>query len=454
MGETPMPRRGAIAALIHDYHQQLETLMRCPTCREENAEGVLFCRRCGGKLAPPGRVPAGKAMIVGGAIALAVCIAACVAIFALRSTAAGSRTSLTANSPSDAPGGKVRIGVAYGTEKKDWFTWAAGEFAKTPEGQGVQIDLKGMGSLESAQAIVKGDASIHVWSPAGAMYRSVFARDWAAAHPDVPPFVEEQPLALTPMVFVMWQERYEAFAKKYPEVSFKTVAAAMAEPGGWDAIAGKPDWGFFKFSHTHPNQSNSGLVSLVLAGNDFHGSPAPLGGRQITDARFQAWLTSLERNLVGAASGLIPSTGTLMTAMVQRGWSTYDCVLVYESTAVDRLRQANGRWGALRVVYPKYNLWSDHPYYVLNAPWCSPEQKRAAAAFLRFLLAEPAQQEAIAHGFRPANVNVPTNGPDSPFTRYADVGLQANVPGIFCEPPSADALESLLLGWQRSNAGR
>jgi hypothetical protein len=60
----------------------------------------------------------------------------------------------------------------------------------------------------------------------------------------------------------------------------------------------------------------------------------------------------------------------------------------------------------------------------------------------------------MTHGFRPANVNVPTNDPDSPFVKFADVGLQANVPGVFCEPPDADAIETLLLGWQRSQAGK
>lgn len=348
----------------------------------------------------------------------------------------------------------VRIGVAYGTEKRDWFTWAVDAFGKTPEGQNIQIELKPMGSLEAAQAVVHGDQSIQVWSPASALYKNVFLRDWSAAHPGENPIESEQQLALTPMVFVMWQQRYDAFVQHYQAVNFRNVSAAMTEPGGWQTIANKPDWGFFKFAHTHPNQSNSGLVSLVLMAYDFHGTNRALNASQITDPEFQKWLMATERNQVGAASGLIDSTGTLMNAMVQRGWSTYDCVMVYEANAVDRLRQANGRWGQLRVVYPWRNFWNDHPYYVLNVPWSTPQQRQAAAAFAKFLLTEPAQRQAMAHGFRPANVNVPTNGPDSPFVQFAGVGLQTTVPGVFCEPPDADAVETLLLGWQRSQAGK
>jgi hypothetical protein len=347
------------------------------------------------------------------------------------------------------------LGIAYGTEKQDWFEAAARDFEKTPAGAGIRIQLKPMGSLEAAHAIARNDQTIQVWSPASSLYKEVFIRDWKATHTaGVDPILKQAPLALTPMVFVMWEERYQAFMQKYPGLSFRTIGLAQSEPGGWSTIANQPDWMFFKFSHTNPSQSNSGLMALVLMAYDFHGSVKGMNGAQITDTGFQQWLRDVEKNLVGAASGLIPSTGTLMNAMVQRGWSTYDVVLVYESVAIDRLRQANGRWGPLTVVYPRYNLWSENPYYILNVPWNSPAQRAAAQAFLDYLLSEPVQTQAMAHGFRPANVNVSTKGADSPFEKYQSVGFRSDVPGAFCDPPSANVLEALLLAWQRSQGGK
>ncbi|HEX4796945.1 MAG TPA: extracellular solute-binding protein [Humisphaera sp.] len=427
--------------------------MKCPKCTEENAVESQFCRRCGAALQPPGAKARNAVLLV---IALVVGVLAAAFVMAhSRSPSAGSATPAEPQSVKTADTRTVtHIGVAYGTEKRDWFTWAVDAFNRTPEAQDVQIDLMPMGSLEAAQAIVHGDQHIQVWSPASALYKNVFLRDWAAAHAGGNPIESEQQLALTPMVFVMWQQRYEPFAKKYPEVSFRTISSAMNEPGGWNTIANQPEWGFFKFSHTHPNQSNSGLVSLVLMAYDYQGTHRALSAGQITDPEFQKWLVGTERNQVGAASGLIDSTGTLMNAMVQRGWSTYDCVMVYESNAVERLREANGRWGELRVIYPRYNFWNDHPFYVLNVPWSTPAQRRAAGAFAKFLLSEQAQRQAMAHGFRPANVNVATNAADSPFVQYANVGVQVTVPGVFCEPPDANAIETLLLGWQRSQAGK
>jgi Ca-activated chloride channel family protein len=428
--------------------------MKCPKCHKEVVGDGQFCPHCGATLPRSGRWWGVLSFVVA-VLLIGVFISMG---FLVRQGNSSVQTSATVVPSQPMVATPIRVGVAYGTEKRDWFTWAVDAFVHTPQGAGIQIDLKPMGSLEAAQAIVHGDQSIQVWSPASSLYRGVFLRDWAAANLGTNagqnPVLSEQPLALTPMVLVMWQQRYEAFMKHYPELSFSTIAQAMNEPGGWSTIANQPDWGFFKFSHTHPNHSNSGLVALVLMAYDYQGTHRALDAEQITDAKFQEWLVSTEQNQVGAASGLIDSTGTLMTAMVQRGWSTYDCVMVYEANAIDRLRQANGRWGQLQVVYPKYNFWNDNPYVILNVPWSTPEQRRAAGAFAEFLLSESAQREAMKHGFRPANVNVSTNGADSPFVQFASVGLRANVPGIFCEPPNPDALETLLLGWQRSQHAR
>lgn len=431
--------------------------MRCENCNEENDAGNRFCRRCG---APTGagrwRVPL---ILLGGAASLCVAVFVFMAMRPASTDGPSPPVAVPSVAPAAVPATlppsaePVTVGIAYGTEKQDWLTWAAAEFAKTDAARGVRIDLKPMGSVEAAHAIVRGDKGIQVWSPASALYKEAFVRDWKAGHNGAEPIAREAPLALTPMVFVTWDARYDAFTKHYGEMNFRTIGQALGEKGGWATIANQPDWMFFKFSHTDPATSNSGLMSLVLMGYDHAGKHAGLDGRDITDPAFQEWLRSIERSLTGAASGLTSSTGYLMTSMVQRGWSTYDVILVYESVAIERLKAANGRWGPLRVVYPRVNMWNDNPYYVLDVPWSTPAQRAAANAFLEFLLSEGAQREAMAHGFRPANVAVPTNGPDSPFVAYGSIGFRADVPGAFCEPPKAEVIENLLLAWERSQGG-
>jgi ABC-type Fe3+ transport system substrate-binding protein len=349
-----------------------------------------------------------------------------------------------AATPTDT-GARVEIGIAYGTEKERWLQWAAGQFAQTEEGRRIKIDLIPMGSLEGAQAVLRGDQRITVWSPASSLYKDVFLQDWQVQHGSDKPFVREENLALSPMVVVMWAERYDAFAKKYGEVSFKTLSQALGEAGGWQAIAGKPEWGLFKLGHTHPNESNSGVATLVLMAYDYHGKTRDLTLQDILDPGFQTWAKGFEKGV----SGLSNSTGNLMREMVLKGPSAFDAVVVYESVAIDYLKNAEGRWGELRVVYPQRNLWNENPYYVLNAPWSTPEQQKAAGRFLDFLLSEPVQKQSLVHGFRPGNPAVPVRFPSSPFETYKRFGLNVDL-GSMCAPPKAEVINNLLQWWQRA----
>ena len=345
-------------------------------------------------------------------------------------------------------GGVVEIGIAYGTEKKSWLEWAVQEFQKTSDGQKIKIKLIPKGSQEGAQALLAGDKSINVWSPASSLYKETFSQDWQVKYNNNP-ILKEESLALTPMVFVMWEERYQAFIKKYNAVNFTTIAQALQEKGGWDAIAQKPEWGLFKLGHTHPNKSNSGLMTLMLMAYDYNDKTRDLALKDILNVNFQTWMNGLERGV----SGLSDSTGTMMREMVLKGPSSFDTVFVYESVAIDFLKNAEGRWGQLHIVYPKENMWSDNPYYIIDAAWSSKDQREAADVFLKFLLTEPVQAESLKHGFRPGNANVPIKFADSPFTVYQKYGLQIE-PGSTCEPPKAEVINNLLAIWQRAQGSK
>ena len=251
------------------------------------------------------------------------------------------------------------------------------------------------------------------------------------------------------MVFVVWDERYQAFRQKYKEFSFQTINQALQEKGGWNTIAAKPDWGLFKFGHTNPVQSNSGLMTIVLAAYSYQNKTKNLGLKDIVDVNFQTWLEKLELG----ANGMSNSTGNMMREMVLKGPSSFDGLLVYESVAIDYLKNAEGRWGQLKVVYPEYNAWNENPYYVLNVPWSSNEQRKATDTFLNFLLTEPIQKESLNHGFRPANPNIPVKFPESPFVRYASYGIQVDLQKI-CEPPKSEVVTNLLASWQRWQGNR
>jgi len=360
----------------------------------------------------------------------------------------GSSSGTAATNNNTPAGPAVSIGVAYGTEKKRWLKWAVEEFKKTDAGKRITVNLIPMGSLEAAKAVLAKDKRIHVWSPASAAYTDVFIQDWEVKHGGNPILSSEQ-LVLSPMVFVMWKDRYEAFKQHQGEVNFDSLRKAVKAETGWTAVANKPEWGYFKYGHTNPKESNSGVLALVLSAYDFHKKSRDLQLKDIVDPAFQKWY----RELGTGITGLPNSTGNMMHEMVLKGPSTYDVVWVYENLAMSYFENARGRSGEFAVIYPEKNMWNDNPYYRLNVEWSSKDQRDATKVFQDFLLSERIQKRAVQEGFRPANLAVSLKGSESPFTKYAPNGIKLDLP-IVCDPPKAEVLNNLLLGWERLRSNR
>ena len=401
--------------------------------------------------ASKGSRPGRRARIWLGLIGLAV---VGLGVFAPRFPGGGREPDGPGRDPSRAPvvdTSPVELNIAYGTEKRKWLEAAVGEFRETPAGRGIVVNLIGRGSVQGADDVLNGPGPrpIHVWSPASGAYRDVFERDWKVRHPGSrAPILRARDLVLSPMVFVFWKDRHDAFLKHYPRVDFRTLGEAMHEPGGWATIAGKPEWGLFRFAHTHPARSNSGLMTLVLMACEFTGKGRGLALADITRADFQAWFGKFERGLARHGGTLTESTGTLMDEMVMRGPSQYDCLVLYENLAIDGMKAAEEHWGELRVVYPDPNFWNEHPYYILDVPWSDARHQAAASSFLQFLMSEPVQRQALKHGFRPGNPALSARSPDSPLTKMEKYGIKLDIPRV-AEPPRADVVTDLLSAFRR-----
>jgi hypothetical protein len=347
-----------------------------------------------------------------------------------------------------APEGPV-FRMAYGTEKKMWLEAAVEEFRQKPEAQGITIDLVGKGSVEGAEAAIKAQPEIHVWSPASSAVRDLYEHEWhRRLLAQRPLILRSKNLALTPMVFVFWKSRYEAFIKTYSKVSFKTIGQAMREPGGWGTIGGKSEWGRFKFTHTDANKSNSGVQTLVLMAYEFAKKDSGLTKEDVTRPEFQSWLRDFEATVVRSPEGLIHSTGTLMEDMVLKGPSQYDALMMYENLAIEHLDNARDRWEELRVVYPEPDVLNEHPYYILDVPWSKDLQRKTAERLLTYLMSSNVQRRALDHGFRPGDPSIPVRFPESPLVRHEAQGLRIEIPRLV-EPLKGDVFLELLASYQR-----
>ena len=372
----------------------------------------------------------------------------------MSSPPAAAAAAPEASTPAGSPRGSrrqpqvIEIGVAYGTEKRNWLEWATEEFAASDDGRQIRVQLIPMGSLESAHAILDGDQRIHVWSPASSLYRESLLRDWEAKYQGSP-ILKEEPLALTPMVLVMWKSRYEAFTAKCPNGFAPDGQLRHAGRGrlGDDRRAAR--LGTFQVRPYAPQSIQFGTDDLDHAGLRVSGKKSGLTVSEIMSHQFQDYLTEFRAGVAGVSH----STGTLMKEMTLKGPTCYDALLVYENLAIEYAESAEGRWDSLQVIYPEHNLWNENPYCILNTPWTTAEHQQAAEKFLAFLLSEPVQTRALDFGFRPANPRVPVKGPNSPFEKYAKYGLTVDL-ATTCEVPSREVLENLQQSWIRCAPAR
>ena len=333
---------------------------------------------------------------------------------------------------------EIHIGVAFSPEKIEWTRKAIDQFNQTPAGKGISIDVLTMNAPEGMNALLSGDDRIALWSPGSDLYRDMFVEEWKAKHDGKNPIVREQLLSLTPMVFVMFEDRYQEIVKRYGSLDFDSLGKALQEKEGWKGIAQKPDWGRFGFALGNPSGYNNALAALMLMSYHHYKKDSGLTHQDIQAPAFQTWVHTFD-----AAMADRGSSAQNMVDMVLRGPSTWDGIFTYECVAIDNLKNAEGRWGAIHIAYPAMNLWNDNPCFLIDAPWVTPAQRKAASAFLDFLYSEPIQKQVIDFGFRPANPKVAIRFPESPFTTLQKYGLKIDIP-IVIDPPKADVLKALM----------
>jgi hypothetical protein len=339
--------------------------------------------------------------------------------------------------------------MLYSTEKREWIEAAAQGFKKEhPE---IKLTLSSKGSLTAGQSIVDDKDKPTVWSPADSTMLALAAADWktkgrgdlvAGAGDDAP-----QSLVLTPIVFVIWEDRAEALLKASKgQITWKALRKAITSNQGWPAIGGKPQWGFVKLGHTDPTQSNSGVSVLYLMTLEWYAPKPTIDVGDLLKPDYQAFVKDVEKGVTKFES----STGTFMTDMVRFGPSKYDVAVVYENLAISEIENAQGRWGNLKVYYPPTTLWSDHPAAILQGDWVTPAQKAAARTWLAYLRSRPMQERALAFGFRPGDTSVPlrTGDAQNPWTRLAQYGIQVEVPPV-ARTPDAAVVHNLMQMWTR-----
>ena len=345
-------------------------------------------------------------------------------------------------------GGKsVTLSIVYGSEKQAWLDPMIQQYNsekhKTPQGSVIQVQGTPLGSIEALDQMLADQLKPTVWSPASSLYIPVAQAQWSKKFGKDLSAATPKDLVLSPVVIAMWQPMAEALGWPQKALGWADIAALSTSDKGWEAY-GYPEWGTFKFGHTHPGYSNSGLaaaIAEVYAGLN--------KARGLTAADLQG--DPLKTFVAGVESGVIhygTSTGFFGDRMFARGPSYLSAAVLYENLVVaQETKRIAGESQQLPVVaiYPKEGTFiANHPYIVLNAPWVTDEQKAAAEAFQTFLLDKPQQLKALEMGFRPADVSIPFAAPLD-----AAHGVDVAQPKTTLEVPSADVIQGVQDLWKQ-----
>jgi Ca-activated chloride channel family protein len=227
-------------------------------------------------------------------------------------------------------------------------------------------------------------------------------------------------------------------------LGWSDIAQLAVSEEGWSKF-GYPEWGSFKFGHTHPGYSNSGIVSIIAEAYAGTGKVRGLTRQDLEKPELKAFISDVESSIIHYGT----STGFFAERMFEGGPSYLSAAVLYENLVVTQeAKRLSGTSSQLPVVaiYPKEGtFWSNHPYVILNAPWVTQEQHRAAEAFEAFLLDRPQQQKAIELGFRPADPAIPLTSPLD-----AAHGVEISQPKTVLEIPTVDVIYGIQELWKET----
>ena len=337
-------------------------------------------------------------------------------------------------------GDKLELVFTYGSEKEKWINDVTADFnrgeQKTAGGKRIFVKAIPMGSGEAIDEVMEGRRQPDLISPASAAFiklgnaqsQSKYGRDLIASTDN---------LLLSPVVIAMWKPMAEALGWGKKPIGWSEILALARSSKGWEQY-GYPQWGTFKFGHTHPQFSNSGLISLFAEVYAASGKTAGLTQADVEKPHTAEFLSGIEKSVVHYGS----STGFFGRQMFSTGPQYLSAAVLYENMVIESYAQNNLPFPVV-AIYPKEGtFWSDHPVGIVERDWVTAERREAAKIFIQFLLQKPQQQKAIGYGFRPGAVDVALASPIDEAH-----GVDPKEPKTTLEVPSVPVMDSILNLW-------
>ena len=309
------------------------------------------------------------------------------------------------------------------------------------DGRAIFAKATATSSGEAADAIARRRMKPDAWAPAqqfwGQMLNYQAKRLLASA--------ESPTLVRGVMVLAMWKQLAEALG--YPDpVGFRQIFDLARS--GWASIE-RPELGTFRFVHTNPLTSTTGVGATVAEYAFASGKQRRLEASDVTRPSTRAKVAVIERAV--AHSG--DATSYVVKQLKQHGRDYASAVLLGEDAVLafnEEVRNFNStrrdkQRESLVAIYPHEGTYvGEHPYYVLDASWVKPLQRRAARELGRYLVSRIDARVATDHFFRPAD-----RGAKLPVERWRELGVDTTLPLARREFPQPPVIEVVRRTWRK-----
>lgn len=380
-------------------------------------------------------------------IVVAIATVVVAAVLTTGGGSGGSDSAATASSPT--PKGSLELTFAISPEKEQLLAPIVEQFnadKRQVDGKAVYVNLLGVAddagnvskSINSGDAenlIARGKLKPDVWSPASSAWGRLLN-----LHADRAYVADENPsLVRTPLVIAMWKPMAETLGYPDKPVGFSDLTKLATSPDGWASV-GAPQFGAFKYVHTNPDSSTSGVSAVAASYFAVAGKTEGLTQADVRKASPR--VRDLERSIVHYGD----STLFIADELCKRG-PAYASAVAMEETTLIEFNQRKGCQTSghkLVAVYPaEGSFYSDSPYIVLDAPWVTPAKRKAAAAFEKYLSEQLDAETVGRYGFRPADEDAKPAGLVS-----AANGVTASQPKRVMRLPDTPVLDRLLDTWR------
>ncbi len=351
-------------------------------------------------------------------------------------------TARQSGPPQQISNDQIQLLFSYGSEKQKWIDDVTATFnqsgTRTAGGKRILVKAIPKGSGECIDDVLSGAEQDDLTSPASNVFIKLGnAKARASTGQDL--IGSTQNLLLSPVVIAMWKPMAEAIGWGKKPIGWADILALARDKRGWSTY-GFPQWGSFKFGHTHPAYSNSGIISLIAENYAATGKVRGLTLADVQNPKTRAFVSGIENSVVHYGS----STGFFGRKLFDSGPEYLSAAVLYESMVVESYAKVSSMPFPVVAIYPREGtFWSDHPVGIVNRPWVTPERQEAAQIYIRYLLGRPQQEKAMTYGFRPGSPDVAVGPPID-----AAHGVDPKQPTTTLEVPSSEVIAALQQQWE------